>query len=314
MTSSRRQLRWELSNNVAPSIYFGLDRKLCGIYTLEFEGGDRYVGQTVDLTSRLASHRRRWTDIVAVSFIECGPDELDDLERSLITQTERTHSVRNKAFTQMPGGEAEIDLVVDRQQQAEWLDGVQSAYPLDERMRAAERRRRTRPKYEQLIAHPAFPEALGDLAAFVHQVVPWPSVTGGLYWGVSPMPSTSRTRERHRLFTVSAHNVELLYLMHYPGDGETDAFLNVSSGIMTARDRSGLTIDRRPRYRSYRNCEGIALPAGVMSEVLERPSVLTAARSMALGLMRRGPSNFAKFHSDALLDDVLLHRDDVPTA
>ena len=80
MTSSRRQLRWELSNNVAPSIYFGLDRKLCGIYTLEFEGGDRYVGQTVDLTSRLASHRRRWTDIVAVSFIECGPDELDDLD------------------------------------------------------------------------------------------------------------------------------------------------------------------------------------------------------------------------------------------
>ena len=136
----------------------------------------------------------------------------------------------------------------------------------------------------------------------------------GLYWGVSPMPSTSRTRERHRLFTVSAHNVELLYLMHYPGDGETDAFLNVSSGIMTARDRSGLTIDRRPRYRSYRNCEGIALPAGVMSEVLERPSVLTAARSMALGLMRRGPSNFAKFHSDALLDDVLLHRDEGPTA
>jgi hypothetical protein len=27
---------------------------------------------------------------------------------------------------------------------------------------------------------------------------------------------------------------------------------------------------------------------------------------MALGLMRRGPSNFAKFHCDALLDRVLV--------
>ena len=45
-----------------------------------------------------------------------------------------------------------------------------------------------------------------------------------------------------------------------------------------------------------------------MAEMLERESVLVAARKMALGLMRRGPSNFAKFHSDDLLDDVLLHR------
>ena len=45
-----------------------------------------------------------------------------------------------------------------------------------------------------------------------------------------------------------------------------------------------------------------------MAEVLSRPSIRAAARAMALGLMRRGPSNFAKFHSDALLDEVLLHR------
>ena len=119
MPTSRPQLRWEISNDVAPSVYFGLDRKLCGIYILEFEGGDRYVGQTVDLTSRLASHRRRWKDIIAVSYLECGRDELDAIERRLITQTERSAPVRNKAFTKLPSGDAEIDLVVDRQQQAE---------------------------------------------------------------------------------------------------------------------------------------------------------------------------------------------------
>ena len=314
MTLPRHQQRWEISNGVAPSIYFGLDRKLCGIYILEFTGGDRYVGQTVDLTSRLAAHRHRWKDIIAVSFLECGPDELDHLERTLITQTERSFPVRNKAFTKMPSGDAEIDLVVDRQEQAEWLDGVQPAYPLDERTRAAERRRRTRAKFEALVGHPAYPEALEDLAAYVHEVIPWPSVTGGLYWGVSAMPSTSRTKDRHRLFTVNAHNVELLYLMHYPHENETDAILNVASSVVTPRDRRDLEIRRQTGYRSYRDCETITLPAGKIAEVLERLSVLTAARTMALGLMRRGPSNFAKFHSDALLDEVLLHRDAEPMA
>lgn len=51
MITPRRQRRWEVSNDVAPSVYFGLDRRLCGIYTLEFTGGERYVGQTVDLAA-----------------------------------------------------------------------------------------------------------------------------------------------------------------------------------------------------------------------------------------------------------------------
>jgi len=136
----------------------------------------------------------------------------------------------------------------------------------------------------------------------------------GIYWGVSAMPSTSRTKDRHRLFTVNAHNVELLYLMHYPHENETDAILNVTSSVVTPRDRRDLEIRRQTGYRSYRDCETITLPAGKIAEVLERLSVLTAARTMALGLMRRGPSNVAKFHSDALLDEVLLNRDAEPMA
>ena len=208
----------------------------------------------------------------------------------------------------MPSGDAEIDLVVDRQEQAEWLDGVHAAYPLDERTRAAERRRRTRAKFEALVGHPAYPEALEDLAAYVHEVIPWPSVTGGLYWGVSAMPSTSRTKDRHRLFTVNAHNVELLYLMHYPALDESSSVLNVDAGKITRRDRRGLTSRRHSHYSSYGDCEAIDVPISAMAEVLSRPSIRAAARAMALGLMRRGPSNFAKFHSDALLDEVLLHR------
>lgn len=138
------------------------------------------MGQTVDLTSRLAAHRRRWDDIIAVSFIECGHDELDALERSMITQTEQSFPIRNKMFTRMPAGDAAIDLVVDREQQAEWLEGVQPAYPLDERARAAERRIRTRAKFEEFMTHPEQALALEDLSTYINAVIPWPSTTGGL--------------------------------------------------------------------------------------------------------------------------------------
>lgn len=128
MRHPKTQRRWEVTNDVAPSVYFGIDRKLTGVYTLEFKGGEKYVGKTVDLTSRIASHRRRWDDIIAISFIECGHAELDALERTMITQTEQSFRIRNKMLTRMPAGEAEIDLVVDKEQQAEWLEGVQPSY------------------------------------------------------------------------------------------------------------------------------------------------------------------------------------------
>ena len=45
MKNSRRQRRWDVTNDVAPSVYFGLDRKLCGIYTLDFDLGNRNHGR-----------------------------------------------------------------------------------------------------------------------------------------------------------------------------------------------------------------------------------------------------------------------------
>lgn len=52
--------------------------------------------------------------------------------------------------------------------------------------------------------------------------------------------------------------------------------------------------------------DSIDLELGQMRELLSSPTVLKGARQMALGLMRRGRSNFAKFHSDDLLDAILV--------
>lgn len=127
------------------------------------------------------------------------------------------------------------------------------------------------------------------------------------------MPGTSRSAGRRRLFTVNAHNVELLFMLHFVHDDETVSVLNVDATDLRPGDYRTFAI-APARYRSYGDAESIEIPLGAMAHTLERPSVRAAARKMALGLMRRGPSNFAKFHSDDLLDEVLLHRPEPPSA
>jgi len=306
--TARRQVRWEITAPASASVYFGQDRQLCGIYTLEFaRRGERYVGQTVNLLHRISSHMRRWDDIVAIGFVECASDELDELERRMIAQTQRDHPLRNRMLTKNPTSHTELDLIIDQQEQVEWLEGVAPAYPSDRRTMEAERRARTQAKFDALRGSPHYSRLLEDVAEYVHRVIPWPSVTGGTYWSMSPMPSTSRTREQRRLLTLNAHNVELVRVHEFLETGEVRTAINVAPGHVKGTGR-GIWRVEQLSYRSYGVCDVAWAPLGALGEALYTPGVLTGAREMALQLMRKGPSVYAKHHSDALLDAVLLAR------
>src|SRR5699024_532929 len=92
------------------------------------KGAEKYVGKTIDLTSRIAANRSRRDDVSSVSVIQCGHTKLDGTERTEISVTAHAIRYRKKMTTIRPAGEAEIDLVVDKEQQAEWLEGVQPSY------------------------------------------------------------------------------------------------------------------------------------------------------------------------------------------
>lgn len=303
---TRTMLRWEATSDLSPSTYLDVGRLYCGIYVLEFDGGDRYVGQTVNLLSRLGSHRRRWSDICAVSFTACTPEELNQLEREMIREIERDHPVRNRAYVGIPGGAVPLDLVVDRQEQEAWLYGVQPAYPEDERTRAAERRIRTESAFAKLRAHEQFDALMADLTAYAELVIPWPGVTGGRFWGMTAMPGTARTAEQRRLVTINAHNVEVLYVMEL-SDGEILVRINMAPEIIGLADLRTWRMETHSHYRAYSPCVSATVPLGSVRELLESsPEITAAARKAAWGLMRRGRSNFAKHHNDRLLDEILV--------
>lgn len=69
--ANRRELhfvRWAMSPDTSPAALIPVEMGRCGVYVLEFGDGEQYVGQSVSLLARLATHRRRWPDIVAIRF------------------------------------------------------------------------------------------------------------------------------------------------------------------------------------------------------------------------------------------------------
>ena len=75
-----------------------------GIYRLTFSNGEKYAGQTVNIVSRFASHRRRWADITSLEFFPIAVGDLNTAERALIADTESHSDVRNIKDTQLPRG------------------------------------------------------------------------------------------------------------------------------------------------------------------------------------------------------------------
>lgn len=75
-SSSRTFRRWDMPAGLAPFVMFGSDPEP-GVYVLEFADGSEYEGQSIHPISRLATHRRRYKDIVAVCFTSVDRAGLD---------------------------------------------------------------------------------------------------------------------------------------------------------------------------------------------------------------------------------------------
>lgn len=151
---------------------------------------------TVIFPARFSSHRRRWDDIEAVRFAEAIPDELDEKERAAIrSRVEQKRQLRNKTLLSQPVGPSPLDLIVDPQAQAEWLQHDARSEPpgVDpERITLAQRRIKSRVKFEKLRQHSEFTKVLNSVATYLSQVIVWPQETEGRQWSLTALPSTAK--------------------------------------------------------------------------------------------------------------------------
>lgn len=310
--------RWDTPPGLAPSLVFGEDAGP-GIYVLEFSNGEEYVGQSIHPATRLASHRRRWQDIVAVNFTPVPRVDLDRVEQEVITQKRRTDThLRNRTLLTQPFGDSPLDFIVTQEEQARWIGAdLMEAEPeiAPERIGSARSRRaaNTASLPPALREHPCFADAVDSLAGYLYHVVPLPTETEGRGWVLSAWPSTSRTRVHRRFATLSIQNVQMLFLFEdrtEDGEWEQTMVLNVHDSLALDAELEPLFFPHT--YRTTGPVWSAALKGWQdIGDLLGHPAVLLAARKLALSQLRKGRAMFSHAHSEPLADEVFAYMGDV---
>ena len=306
--TSRRFRRWELPHGVATSAVLPIGGPMRGIYILEFADGQEYVGQTVNLASRLGEHRRLWGDVVAVRFLTEPTEPLRDLEYALIAERRVSNELRNIAGMALPLPTQVLDEVVDQQVQEEWLQGRTIHPELGDRGRIALQRKRTRKKYDVLSARADFPDLLAALASYVAECIPWPHQTEHRFWSVTSLPSTGRRADWRRLTALSINSLEVLVLGELrntggawrPGGFVNIAALDVIPQAFTEWVRPADYSSLAPGSVTSMEVESFEEVAALLAD----PAIAGAARSLAMGQLRKGRGLFAQFHDFNLADDI----------
>ncbi|GGK84111.1 hypothetical protein GCM10007382_00060 [Salinibacterium xinjiangense] len=287
----------------------------CGIYWIDFEDGYSYVGQSVSTRSRLATHRRRWSDAIVVRFAACPPERLDEFELATIQLAQKTRPLRNKLLTSRPGGEQ--DLVVSVR------EGQSLTLPWDrtrrggigELPRSAESSDRQRAAFDKLASVPGFDEVAELFATVVKEAIPSPSLSQGVLWSVSALPATNMVPGWRRLATLSAGRVEVLRTFEDSNSSvgpEYPSFLNLAPGttrgLARALRRVGLDTSSvaDAAYRALPGIQTVQIPEVSQAvKLLQERSVLDSVYQLVVTLMRQGSTPLRRAHNPDLASHLL---------
>ncbi|WP_449371788.1 GIY-YIG nuclease family protein [Arthrobacter psychrolactophilus] len=308
---------WPIGGAESLAFRFEFEDSKTGIYVLSFANGDRYVGKSVNVVNRFSTHRRRWPDITHIAFRPFSIEELSLREREVLAAVEQGgYRVRNLDLAGRPGGESLLNLVMEEQAQVEWLESNASE-PLDSpRYLEAARRAAGLARFQTLSQRDDFPELLSAVAQYVAVSLPWPSQTEGRFWTVAALASTGRSPSWRRLISISAQNAEVLVIGEATESGvKTIAgFINLElsahSTIQTWLQRQSLNaVCRSRQYGTIGDvCHMEFTGIDTLRALLQEGAPIgQAARTLALNLMRKGPSMYTRFHNHHLADAIFNH-------
>jgi hypothetical protein len=303
--------RYDMTEGASAAALFADSTQVCGIYVLGFEDEMRYVGQTRDIVARYATHRRRQGDIIALSFAPCSVAELDDCERQEIRRQEAAHGLRNLNLTGRPAGDGDLEVNVD--------EGKSVLLPWDRerRLRLSDEGERTmQRRFWDLAARPDYNEMADALAMYVDECIPDPFGTQRVLWTIVASPTTSRTADGRRLFTLSCGGRETLFAweqmtgrghrleicMNVDGDRVRES--NTGSAVSQLGELMLMNMETA-RYGNeiVHRCVTRSWPQ--LGRVLARSHFAEGAYRLNTMLMRRRSSPYRRHHNQAFADDIL---------
>jgi len=307
--------RWEISSDTSLSAIMPDGMSHCGVYVLTFDDNEEYVGQSVDILARFATHRRHQTGtIVFLDFTPVPPDKLDIVERDTIARKRAAGiSLRNIDLVDLPLRSEALDVIIDPAGQQEWLAGNVNNVILGSRPAEARTRRRQggtcKTGYTKLAERPDYPDLVNAFACYIATCIPLPQQTEKSFWSVTAYPSTGRSSTWRRLAALSINNVEVLVLgercTNSDGTWITCGFMNLARD--TVVPHRWVRYTDVANYASTGNLISLHLTyPGKVAKALREPTIIKRARRLAMGLLRKGKSMMARYHDIHFADDIFI--------
>ncbi|MCJ1701440.1 GIY-YIG nuclease family protein [Rathayibacter festucae] len=297
--------RYDMSEAGSAATIFTDRTLLCGIYVLEFENGQRYVGQTRNIVSRYATHRRHHGDVIALSFASCRQADLDDYEVLEIRRQEASHRLRNLALTGWPGGEDVLGVTVEEGK------SILLPWEREKRGRVGEEGASTLPaRFWELARRSDYDEMSAVLARYVCETIADPFGTQFALWTISALPSTKRTKTRRRLLTLSCGILETVFaqverevlLIVVNVDAETlDRLAEAESEEQPGVFEDGYDAG----YKSAEVAQYVFESWQDFSTALDYSPFVEAAYKLNTTMMRRGGSPLRRHHNTFFANDLL---------
>ncbi|NNJ12914.1 hypothetical protein EKD04_021535 [Chloroflexales bacterium ZM16-3] len=289
-----------------------------GIYVLHLADGRFYVGQSVDLTARLATHRRNYPTLRQVSLLHLPRTKaiLDAREREAIHILEsRGFALLNIVHASITHQSSPFDDLVLPDDQRRWLvdsttlaTGQRTIVPVDLRAKQAG-------KFTQLQQRSDANRIIACLRQYVAACIPMPALTEPAYWSVSCMPSTNASTWP-RIACFNSNTMEVCVVGRLKDNPrQIWAFVNISNLAFRAAYPQnapflaiypGATIDEVGYVAAGIDQVSIEV-VGIdqLERLLRDPGILAAARLLNLHLMRKRTNFFARFHCYDLADRLI---------
>ncbi|MET9329161.1 GIY-YIG nuclease family protein [Tsukamurella sp. NPDC003166] len=311
--------RWADAEGFRPAVQFKGTKsniggqqgvRYSGFYLLIFTNDTYYLGESVDLRSRMGGHMRHWGDEIAdVRFLRrtLSKPQLRAAERTLIHGLNRVvpKQCRNTTHASYTSHKNELVDLLDDDEQAAWVADAASFNQNDPsslkpiaaqqslKYHTAAKRFRSRPDHARIVS---------TLRTYLETCIPAPRRTEFHGWNVSTGASGG-----DRLLCVSVGRMESFVVFK-----DNHGFINIpaeSIGITERRRLRRLHPDvRRVDIRRYDDFGDVAIihatSLAAIDALLSDEAVQRGAQTLAYSVMRKHPSAYTRYHCPQVVEDV----------
>lgn len=293
--------------------------KRSGWYLLSFNDDTYYLGESVDLRSRMGGHAAKWGDEIATVRLlpkAASKQQLRVVERSLIRELRAQKiPLRNVVHSDVTTGRDALEELLSDEMQQQWIRdprgvNARDTTPLKDLSEQEVRYSTAARRFSDL---PESAALTALLRTFLAACVPSPRATEFQYWSVST--GTYGGNKFPRRFCVSVGMMEV-FVAHGVKDspGAVQGILNVRESTLSSRVGTMHSLQRRHpdvriERRDYVDAGGDLLclkskDLKALEGLLADPDVTAAAAQLVLDLMRKHFCVYTRYHCPQLVQLV----------